>query len=47
MDDDHLAVGPEPVLLLDAHPDQGLDGGAPGDAAHGGAAPSQRLIIQS
>ena len=36
MNDDHLAVGPEPVLLLDADPDQRLDGGAPRDAPHHG-----------
>ena len=38
--DHHLAVGPEPVLLLDAHPDKSLDGGAPGDATHDWAAPA-------
>ena len=30
----HFGLGSEAVLLLDAHPHQGLDGGRPGDPTH-------------
>ena len=45
--DNHLGLWAQPVLLLDAHADQCLDGGAAGDATHGGNRTLKRLIVES